>query len=129
MNEHGIALSRSSGSARGRVSKISEAFEWAHQTMDLLRQLDGVLSNTVEAWKSFESLHGDMCYFRDTEAATMSPHAHRSISSVRAKFRILQWNQRKMAVLNARCSNFSQMVSRIPSYLLTEGLCPGNKWR
>lgn len=95
--------------------------------MDLLRRLDGVLLNLAEAWKPFKSPHGDIGYFLDTKATAPSPFTRRSIVSINITFRQIHACQKRMAVLIASCSDFSQIVSRIPSYLPTEGSWPGNK--
>jgi hypothetical protein len=91
---------------------MKEAFDWTLQTMGLLRRLDGVLSDTVEAWKSFNSPGEDIGYFRDTDAAAISPNARRSLHAIKAIFRQLQGSQKKMALLNKCCSDFSTAVSR-----------------
>jgi hypothetical protein len=93
---------------------MKEAFDWTLQTIDLLRRLDGVLSNTVEAWKLFNSPDGDISYFRDTDAAAISPNAHRSLHAIKAIFRQLQENQKTMVLLNKCCSDFSKAVSQDP---------------
>jgi hypothetical protein len=111
MNEHPFTLSRRSRTAGGRTVEVKEAFDWAIQTMGLLRRLDGVLSNTVEAWKSFNSPGEDIGYFRDTDRAAISPNARRSLHAIKAVFRQLEGYQKKMALLNKCCSDFSNAVS------------------
>jgi hypothetical protein len=91
---------------------MKEDVNWTLQTMDLLRRLDGVLSYTVEAWKSFDSPDGDIGYFRDTDAAAISPNARRSLNVIRAIFRQLQGSQKDIGRLDKRCSHFSKAVSR-----------------
>lgn len=112
MNEHPFTLSRRSGTAGERAAEMKEAFDWTLQTMGLLRRLDGVLSDTVEAWKSFNSPGEDIGYFRDTDGAAISPNARRSLHAIKAIFRQLQGNQKKMVLLNKCCSDFSRAVSR-----------------
>jgi hypothetical protein len=90
--------------------------------MDLLRQLDSVLSDTVGAWKSFNSPDEGIGYFHDTDAAAISPNARRSLVAIKAIFWQLQENQMKMVLLNNRCSHFSMTVSRNPFPLLMVGL-------
>jgi len=117
MNEHPFTLSRHSGTA-----EMKEAFDWTLQTMGLLRWLGGVLSDTVEACKSFNSSDGDVGYFRDTDAAAISPNARRSLHAIKAIFRQLQGNQKKMVLLNKCCSDFSRAVSRSPFTFAHDGL-------
>lgn len=105
MKEHRSTLPRSSGNARERASEIREAFDWTLKTMSLLRMLDGVLSGTIDAWKSFCSPDNDIGYFQDTDAT-----ARRSFHSIQAIFRQLQDHQRRMVVLNESCSNFSETL-------------------
>ena len=106
MNEHPFTLSRHSGTAGERATEMKEAFDWTLQTMGLLRRLDGVLSDTTEAWKSFNSPDGDIGYFHDTD-----PYAGRSLHGIKATFRQLQGYQKKMVQLNECCANFSKAVS------------------
>jgi hypothetical protein len=54
MKEHPSTLSHHFGNAQERAAEIKK-FDWALKTMDLLRRLDRVLSDTVEAWLSFNS--------------------------------------------------------------------------
>jgi hypothetical protein len=112
MTEHPFTLSRRSGTTGERAAEMKEAFDWTLQTMSLLRRLDGVLSDTVEAWKSFNSPGEDIDYFRDTDRAAISPNARRSLHAIKAIFRQLQGNQKKMVLLNKCCSDFSKAVSR-----------------
>jgi hypothetical protein len=112
MNDHPFTLSQHSGTIGERAAEIKEAFDWTLQTMDLLRRLDGVLSDTVEAWKSFNSPDEDIGYFRNTDAAAISPNARRSLHTIKAIFRQLQCNQKRMDLLNKSCSDFSRAVSR-----------------
>jgi hypothetical protein len=111
MHEHPFTLSRRSKTAGGRTAEMKEAFDWTLQTMDLLRRLDGVLSDTVEAWKSFNSPSEDIGYFRDTDRAAISPNARRSLHAIKAIFRQLEGHQKKMVLLNKCCSDFSGAVS------------------
>src|SRR6266516_3655546 len=111
MIEHSFTLSRRSGTAGVRAAEIKEAFDWTLQMIGFLRCLDGVLSSTVEAWKSFNSPGEDIGYFRDTDAAAISPNARRSLNAIKATFRQLQGSQKKMALLNKCCSDFSRAVS------------------
>jgi hypothetical protein len=94
---------------RERAAEMKESFDWALKTMDLLRRLDGVLCDTVEAWKSFNSPDEDLGYFGD-----ISPNAHRSIDAINVIFRQLQRNQRRLFLLKNCCSEFSRAVSQIP---------------
>ena len=98
--------------------EIKEAFDWTVLTMDLLRRLESVLLDTVEAWKSFNSPGGDINYFYDTDAAAISPHARRSLHTVKASFQQIGRNQKKIAVLNKCCSDFSRAVSLTFSHLI-----------
>ena len=120
MNKHPFTLSRRSGTARELAEEMKEAFDWTLQTMGLLRRLDGVLSDTVEAWKSFNSPDEDIGYFHDTDDAAISPSARRSLHAIKAIFRQLQGYQKRMALLNKCCSDYSKAVSCNP--LLMEGL-------
>ena len=102
---------------------MKEAFDWTLQTIGLLRRLDGVLSGTVEAWKSFNSPDEDIRYFREADSAAISPNARRSLHAIKAVFRQLQGNQKKIVLLlNKCCSDFSRAVSRNPFQFAHGGL-------
>jgi hypothetical protein len=122
MLNHPFTLSHRSVIAQERTAKMKEAFDWALQTIDLLRRLDGVLSETVEAWKSFSSPDKDINYFRNTNAAAISLNARRSLYAIEAIFQQLQENQRKMVLLNKCCSNFSRAVSQNPCLFIFGGI-------
>jgi hypothetical protein len=123
MNEHPFTVSRHSGTAGERTAEMKEAFDWTLQTMGLLRRLDGVLSDTVDAWNAFSSPDEDIGYFCDTDEAAISPQARRSLHTIKAIFRQLRGNQKKMALLNKCCSDFSRGVSREFFSLLLMGVC------
>jgi hypothetical protein len=114
VDKHPFILSQHSGTAGERAAEVKEAFDWTLQTMGLLRRLDGLLSDTVEAWKSFSSPDEDIGCFRETDTAAISPNARRSLHAIKAIFRQLQGNQKKTVLLNKRCSDFSRAVSRNP---------------
>jgi hypothetical protein len=101
-----------------RAEEIKEVFNWTLKTMELLRRLDGVLSTTIEAWKSFNSPHEDIDYFRETDRAAISSNARRSLHTIETIFRQLQEHQKKIFLLNTCCWDFSRAVSRKFSYLL-----------
>jgi hypothetical protein len=104
-------LSRRSGIAHEEDAEIKAAFDWTIQTMSLLCQLDGVLSNLVDAWKSFSSPDGDIGYFRDTDVARILPNSRRSLSTIKSIFRHLEGTQKKINLLNKSCSEFKGSVS------------------
>ena len=122
MHEHPFTLSRHSGTAGERAAEMKEAFDWTLQTIGLLRRLDGVLSGTVEAWQSFNSPDEDIRYFREADSAAISPNACRSLHAIKAVFRQLQGNQKKMVLLNKCCSDFSRAVSWNPFQFAHSGL-------
>jgi hypothetical protein len=111
---HPFTLSRHSGTARELDVEMKEAFDWTLQTMGLLRRLDGVLSDTVEAWKSFNAPHEGISYFQCTDTAAISPDARRALCAITAIFRQLQGYQRRIALLNKSCSDYSKAVSCTP---------------
>jgi hypothetical protein len=111
VKEHPLTLSRRSGISREENKEIKEAFDWTLQIMALLTRLYGTLSDMVKAWKSFYSLNGDIGYFGDTDEAGISPNAHRSLHTIKAAFQQFQEFERKMLVLNRRCSEFQVNVS------------------
>jgi hypothetical protein len=102
-------------------------FEWALKAMDLLRRLDRVLSDTVEAWLSFSSPEEDLGYFSD-----ISPSAERSLCIIQLTFRHLQGSQRRLILLNSYCAEFSRAVSQsLPSsplrWHVTRKFCTHNQ--
>jgi hypothetical protein len=85
--------------------------------VNLLRQLDSVLSNVVEAWKSFSSPDEDIGYFL-ADGAAISPRARLSLGAIKVTFQQLQKNQKKISFLKQGCSDFSKDVSQDPSHLI-----------
>jgi hypothetical protein len=122
MNDHPFTLSQRFGTSGERAAEMKEAFDWTLKTMDLLRRLDGVLSDTVGAWEMFSSPDEDIGYFRDTDAAAISPNARRSLNAIKAIFRQLAGNRKKIDLLNKCCSDFSKAVSRNPFLVVHDAL-------
>jgi len=88
---------------------MKEAFDWTLETMALLRRLSVVLSATVDVWNSFTN--EEIGYFRNTDIAPISVPARRSLRAIKATFRELRENQKKIARLESSCSGFSSKVS------------------
>ena len=85
--------------------------------MDLLSELHGALSETVEEWNTFISPDADVGYFSDLdEPPSNSPefrhaaHAGRSLSSIKETFERLRNHQQKLVLLKDSLSIFSQAV-------------------
>jgi hypothetical protein len=108
MKEHSPALSYCSGTGRRRAIQVKKDFDWALKIIDMLHRLDGVLSYTIESWKSFNSPDEDIGYFQD-----ISVPARRSLLAVRSSFRELEGDQKRLALLKICCTNFSRAVSHI----------------
>jgi hypothetical protein len=89
---------------------MKESFDWALKTLDIVHLLNGVLYDTVMAWKSFDSPGGDMDYFSD-----ITPNARRSLCAIQGIFQKLEGRQRKLLLLKSNCSEFSRAVSQVPS--------------
>ena len=88
---------------------MKEAFDWTLETMALLRRLSVVLSATVDVWNSFTN--EEIGYFRNTDIAPISVPARSSLRAIKATFRELRENQKKIARLGDSCSGFSSKVS------------------
>jgi hypothetical protein len=88
---------------------MKEAFDWTLETMALLRRLSVVLSATVDAWNSFTN--EEIGYFRNTDIAPISVPARRWLRAIKATFRELRENQKKISRLENSCSDFSSKVS------------------
>ena len=108
MKHNPFTVSRQPGS-KVNIVEMNKTFDWTRQTLDLLRQLDGVISDLVGAWDSFTS--DDIYYFQDTNESSISPRAHRSLRTIKSTFLQLHAYQRKLFRLNERCSDFSKAVS------------------
>lgn len=109
MNEYPLILSRRSRTVQERAVQVEEAFDVNSQTMEVLRRVGGVLSDTLKAWESFVDSH--MGFFRRTEDAAISKHSMLSFRVIKAIFQGLEGNRDKIALLNQRCSDFSSTVS------------------
>ena len=74
---------------------LSTTFTWISQTVAVLHQIDHVLSDTVEAWRSFDSPGGDITYFRNTEESHgISSYSRCSLRAIKATFRELECHQK-----------------------------------
>ena len=82
-------------------------FDWARQIIDILSPLHGVLSDTVASWKSFGE---DIGYFLGE-----SKNAQNSLCRIRSTFRELQGYEKRLGLLQSRCTEFSKAVSYISS--------------
>ncbi|KIX03972.1 uncharacterized protein Z518_07525 [Rhinocladiella mackenziei CBS 650.93] len=111
MADHPFTVSCRSALAGERSAEMKEAFDWALQTMGLLRRLHGVLSDTVDAWASFSSPGEDIGYFQSSPAAPISQQARRSLRAVRTTFRELHGYQKRLALLIVSCSDFSETLN------------------
>jgi hypothetical protein len=114
-----FTISGRCGIAAEEDAEIKAAFDWTVQTMGVLRRIDVVLSNTIEAWKAFSASDGDITYFGPALEAGISPNARRSLHNTKTHFRQLERLQKKINHLSKCCSQFKENVSCHPSsYLL-----------
>jgi hypothetical protein len=116
MKEHSSVLSDYYGSGRKRDIQVKKDFDWALKIIIILRRLDGVLSHTIDSWKSFDSPDGDICFFRG-----VSVPAQRSLHAITASFRELQGDQKKLILLKSCYTDFSRAVSHISFQFLILG--------
>jgi hypothetical protein len=111
MKENPLILSRRSQTAQERATRVEEAFDINSQTMEVLRRIGGVLSDTIKAWESFSSFESHMGFFRRTDTASISKHSARSLRAIKTKFQELEGNYDKIKSLKEDCSEFSSTVS------------------
>jgi hypothetical protein len=109
MKEHSFVLSDYSKKGRRGDLQVKKDFNWALKIIIILRRLDEVLSHIIDSWKSFDSPDGDIGFFQG-----VSIPAQRSLNAIRASFRELQRDQRKLFVLKSCYTDFSRAVSHIP---------------
>ena len=95
--------------ARERATQIKK-FEWACQTISLLRRLDSALCDTIEAWLSFNSPNDNLAYFSE-----ISPESQRALYNIQLIFQQLQGNRRRLLLLKNYCLEFLSNVSQILS--------------
>jgi hypothetical protein len=105
---HSPTLCSGSGTTREQAARVKADFNWARQAGDILSRLHGVLSDTIQSWKSFSSPGGDISHFGGTSAKTQ--HSLRAIRSI---FRDLEGDEKRLGVLKSRCTAFSRAVSRM----------------
>ena len=97
------------------------------KTLDILHQIDHILSGTVEAWSSFECLGGDVIYFPNIEGpGGISRYSLRSLRAIKATFRDLANHQKNIALLKQRCKDLLDKVSKYRLLPPDNGLDPGN---
>lgn len=109
MKEHSSALSYCSGTGRKRAVQVKKDFDWPLKIIVILRRLDEVLSHTIDSWKSFDSPDEDIGFFRG-----VSIPAQRSLQAIRATFRELRGDQKKLILLKSCYTDFSRAVCHIP---------------
>lgn len=109
MKNHSSALSYCSEGGTKRAVQVKKDFDWALKIIVLLRRLDEVLSHTIDSWKSFDSPDEDIGFFRG-----VSIPAQRSLHAIRATFRELQGDQKKLILLKSCYTDFSRAVGHIP---------------
>jgi hypothetical protein len=100
--------------------QVKADFDWAHQISDILSQLHSVLSGTIAAWKLFNPPRGDIedtGYFRG-----VSTNAQLSLCEIGLIFRQLEGDEKRLALLRSRCTEFSRAVSYIPILSTTHTL-------
>lgn len=90
---------------------MKTSFNWTLLRMDLLTELLGVLSGTVDEWNTFISSHGNVGYFSDLdEFASNSPkfrhpdHAGQSLRSIKEAFERLENHQQSLISLTESLS-------------------------
>lgn len=104
---------------------MEKAFDVNSETMEVLGQIGGVLSDNIKAWKSFSPNDSHMGFFHTTEDAAISSHSKRCLQAIKAIFQEMEGDHNKIVLLKQKCSEFSSTVSHklyfFPSSLLTAG--------
>lgn len=94
-----------------RALEAKRAVDWTRQAINLLRNLEGVLSQLIRAWDSFISEDGDIGYFKDTDLAAISTNSLQSLRTIKATFQQLREHQRTIEQLKECCVDFQTSVS------------------
>jgi hypothetical protein len=92
---------------------MKKSFNWTLQTMELLSELRGVLSETFEEWNTFISPDGDIGYFSDLDEFPNSPefrHAGQSLRNIKEAFERLRNHRQKLVSLTDSLNKFSLAV-------------------
>ena len=106
---------------RERTEQSEKDLDWARQMTHLLSHLQDRLSATVEAWNSFASPDGDILYFDNPNAETISPAADRSLQALKSIFREVEEKRRRLVHLRDLCTNHTQCVSQsLVQFLFSE---------
>jgi len=107
---------------------MKTAFKWNSQMVTVLRRVDRVLSDTVEAWRSFDSPEGDINYFRNPEGPSgISEYSRRSLNNLNAIVRELESYQKRISFLQHRCTDSLDKVgNNPPPFRLANRLDGGN---
>lgn len=81
------------------------------QTIEVLRQLLDVLSETTKAWERFNLHNGDINHFSAAAFTENSQSAYRSLHYINKVFDNLEGLQRKLQRQETVCQDLSQAVS------------------
>jgi hypothetical protein len=113
MKKHPFTLSQRPETARDHSVDMKEAFDWTLQTMALLRRVNSVLADTVEAWESFEKRDlKKMGYSRNSKAPNIT-YALNSLQAIRNTFQELQNHQKRLKRMSQSCSEFARDVGHV----------------
>ncbi|KAF1998070.1 hypothetical protein P154DRAFT_267602 [Amniculicola lignicola CBS 123094] len=84
----------------------TEIFHWLIPILRLLRQIRGCLSETVLAWKKFDTPSGDVRYLTDLRVRRATLHLHQ----IRATMRKLQCIEQTFAYLDDTCKEYKNTL-------------------
>jgi len=101
---------------------VKETEEWTRQIVELLNQLQDVLSETVKAWERFNSENGDIDYFSDIDFS--ENRCRGSLSKIKETFEVLESHQRTLQKLSKSCHDSAQNVSPSSTFLSHDQLLP-----
>jgi hypothetical protein len=106
---------------------VETAFDVNSKTIEVLGRIGGVFSDTIKAWKSFNSNNSHICFFRTTEDAAISSHSKRSLRAIKAIFQEMEKDHNKIMFLKQKCSEFSSTVSHKLYLFPSSFICNGSR--
>jgi hypothetical protein len=97
---------------------VKETFDWTQQTIKLLSQLLGVISETITTWNRFNSSDKDIGSFSGINSSLVVSQFRipLSLCAIKKTFQTLKGLQQRFLLLDKSCRDKAQTVSK--SYFL-----------
>jgi hypothetical protein len=105
-------LSRGFSKNEKPVEDVKETLDWTREVIELLSKLRRRLSSLINAWKSFSSPNGDICYLVDKDLLEVV-QARLSLRAIQERFECMQALEQNLLSLESQCQALAQSVSTL----------------